>query len=150
MTEAQVRDLAEELFGEHLTDTCPYTGVAWKFDISNHKTAIGQCNYVKGTIFYSRHWLHLSYSEILEVVLHEIAHALTPGEGHNRKWKAMAVKVGATPKRCQPVHQDNCAAPYNWLFQCHKCNLQWRRYRNKFKRGARCAKCNGDIEIIKL
>ena len=39
--------------------------------------------------------------ESKDVVLHEIAHALTgPGHGHDWAWKQKCVLVGARPERC--------------------------------------------------
>jgi hypothetical protein len=41
--------------------------------------------------------------EVMDTILHEIAHALTPG-GHTKAWKATAAAIGATPKRCSEFH----------------------------------------------
>lgn len=38
-----------------------------------------------------------SESEIIDTILHEIAHAMTPGAGHNTYWRQMAESIGAKP-----------------------------------------------------
>src|SRR5690348_10686263 len=49
----------------------------------------------------SRHYaILLPADEIRDVILHEIAHALTPTNGHDAVWQAAARKVGAKPERC--------------------------------------------------
>tara|TARA_R100001244_G_scaffold72248_1_gene58393 strand:+ start:95 stop:592 length:498 start_codon:yes stop_codon:yes gene_type:complete len=62
----------------------------------------GQCRYHKQEISVSKKLANLnSIEESKDVVLHEIAHALTGiGHGHDAVWKRMCVKVGARPERC--------------------------------------------------
>ncbi len=48
------------------------------------------------------YWLAGAVAALLlfvSVLLHEIAHALTPRDGHGPKWRAMCVRVGARPTR---------------------------------------------------
>lgn len=52
-------------------------------------------------ITFSRHYAPLlGEGEIRDVILHEIAHALTPGHNHDNVWKATARRIGAKPERC--------------------------------------------------
>lgn len=52
-------------------------------------------------ITFSRHYAELiTIAEVHEVMLHEIAHALEPGDGHGDRWKARARKLGIDPNRC--------------------------------------------------
>ena len=62
----------------------------------------GLCRYHKQEISVSKKLANLnSIEESKDVVLHEIAHALTGiGHGHDAVWKRMCVKVGARPERC--------------------------------------------------
>jgi len=39
-----------------------------------------------------------SYRIMVNTILHEIAHALTPGHKHDQVWKAKAIEVGALPR----------------------------------------------------
>ena len=48
-----------------------------------------------------------SIEETKDVVLHEIAHALTGrGHGHDAVWKRMCIKVGARPERCYKSEEN--------------------------------------------
>lgn len=42
---------------------------------------------------------HMPEHEVRDVILHEIAHLMTPGHHHDRVWKAACRKIGANPKR---------------------------------------------------
>lgn len=72
------------------------------------------------SISLSKHYAQLlPADEIRETMLHEIAHALTPGHQHNHVWKAKAVEIGAKPERCgrpsaEPVKVVEA--------KCHHCN----------------------------
>jgi predicted SprT family Zn-dependent metalloprotease len=39
-------------------------------------------------------------AQVRNTVLHEIAHALTPGDGHGAKWKRACRELGISPDRC--------------------------------------------------
>lgn len=84
--------LAEDYIGQWLDGS-------WSFAWNNRKRAFGVCNYRKREIQLSRILTkQINEDEVLDTILHEIAHALTPGAGHGARWKAMARKLGATPK----------------------------------------------------
>ena len=72
----------------------------WNVAINNTKRTLGQCCHSIKTIKMSKaFFLHMEYEDILDTVLHEIAHALVgPGHGHGEVWKEMAVRLGATPR----------------------------------------------------
>ena len=62
----------------------------------------GQCRYRQREIGVTKVLANLNtIEESKDVVLHEIAHALTgPGHGHDWAWKQKCVLVGARPERC--------------------------------------------------
>ena len=62
----------------------------------------GQCRYRSKEIGITKKLANINtVEETKDVVLHEIAHALTgPGHGHDYVWKRMCRKVGARPERC--------------------------------------------------
>lgn len=73
----------------------------WKFELSNRKTFVGTCFYGRKVIAYSKYYLtDTEWDEIRNTLLHEIAHALTPGHGHDDVWKCKAIEIGARPERC--------------------------------------------------
>lgn len=75
----------------------------WKFvwDIRAVRR-YGQCRYDKKEIGVTKKLANInSIEESKDVVLHEIAHALTgPGHGHDATWKRLCRQVGARPERC--------------------------------------------------
>src|SRR4051794_12385578 len=74
----------------------------WDFAWNWRKRALGLCRYRERRIELSRWFVKANGEEMVrETVLHEIAHALA-GEkaGHGDRWKAMCVKVGCKPERC--------------------------------------------------
>ena len=66
------------------------------------KRRYGQCRYHKQEIGITKQLANInSIEETKDVVLHEIAHALTgTGHGHDALWRRMCIKVGARPERC--------------------------------------------------
>ena len=68
----------------------------------------GQCRYRQREIGVTKVLANLNtIEESKDVVLHEIAHALTgPGHGHDWAWKQKCVLVGARPERCYTSEQN--------------------------------------------
>lgn len=80
-----------------------YLDSSWTFRFSHAKRWHGQCNYTKKTISLS--YTHTSANDeevVLDTILHEIAHALTPGAGHGPIWKTIAKRIGCTAKVTAP------------------------------------------------
>lgn len=77
----------------------------WKFAWDNAKRRAGQCRYQTKTITLSQHYVALNVAErlddIIDTILHEIAHALAgPGTSHGPEWKAACGRIGARPEQC--------------------------------------------------
>lgn len=74
---------------------------SWRFEFSNTKRQIGVCEYRSKTIKLSQRWAEvLEDAEIKDVILHEIAHALTPHDPpHGKAWQAVCRRIGAKPER---------------------------------------------------
>ena len=63
------------------------------------KKTLGQFSNGRQQIKLSTYFIaNKSYRIIINTILHEIAHALTPGQGHNKLWKDKAEELGALPK----------------------------------------------------
>jgi predicted SprT family Zn-dependent metalloprotease len=62
--------------------------------------ALGSYHHQKKTISLQPNFVELNSDEaVTEVMLHEIAHALTPNHRHNKYWKAKAVEIGCKPDK---------------------------------------------------
>ncbi|MXZ81950.1 MAG: hypothetical protein F4Z15_11510 [Gammaproteobacteria bacterium] len=76
----------------------------WTVRFSTAQKKMGECRPRQRLILLSRHHcVNGSPDEVVDTILHEIAHALAgPGTGHGPAWKAIARRIGATPKSCAP------------------------------------------------
>ena len=74
----------------------------WKFGWLKSVNVGGRCCYSIKCIKLGKQYIGLfSEFEVIDVILHEIAHALVGSrQGHNGTWRAMCRKVGARPERC--------------------------------------------------
>ena len=85
-------------------------GIAdWKFVWDTRAVRrYGQCRYSKKEIGITKKLANINtIEETKDVVLHEIAHALTGrGHGHDAVWKRMCIKVCARPERCYKSEEN--------------------------------------------
>lgn len=86
--------LARELMSQH--------GLAgWSFAWDRARRRFGTCSVERRRITLSAYLTHLNdEAHVRDTILHEIAHALAPGDGHGARWKAACRRIGATPERC--------------------------------------------------
>ncbi len=66
----------------------------WNVRISNAKRQLGCCNYTKKTLSFSKYLSTTEDKTPINTILHEIAHALTPGAHHGWKWRQKALEIG--------------------------------------------------------
>ncbi|HEY5956080.1 MAG TPA: SprT-like domain-containing protein, partial [Polyangiaceae bacterium] len=86
--------LARHLMREHGLD-------GWRFDWDRSQRRYGCCHTGEKKITMSHHLvLHRTRQKVRNTILHEIAHALTPGHGHDRVWQAKARSIGCSGERC--------------------------------------------------
>ena len=72
----------------------------WEFKWNKRKQAVGTCKYGPQIIEMSKPWCLLnSMEEVRDTILHEIAHALTPGDHHGPKWRHQCRLLGCRPSR---------------------------------------------------
>lgn len=88
---------------------------------ATHAKRIGNVHMVEKITLSKHYAMLLPKEEIRDVILHEIAHALTPGHGHDHVWQAACLKVGAKPNRCA-TPSASPAAPIEG--RCPKCNVK--------------------------
>lgn len=113
----------------------------WSFRFSGEKRAFGRCDFGTQTIYLSKHYVLLNEEpQVRDAILHEIAHALAGHEaGHGPKWRRVAARLGAAPRRC--VSQDDVTAPPPaYLLECPNCGVRLSRYRRPSQPLA-CGRC---------
>jgi predicted SprT family Zn-dependent metalloprotease len=72
----------------------------WNFKINyRKKRSLGTC-YVSKKIITLSNWFifhkESTESDIIDTLLHEIAHAICPNDGHGKEWRKIALSMGCT------------------------------------------------------
>ena len=136
------RDLAQQLMRQHgLHD--------WHFRFDHARRRFGSCRCGAGTkmITLSRPLTFLNDEpQVRDTILHEIAHALTPGDGHGPRWKRKCVEIGANPQRT--YGDDEVVSPPRkpaWFeMGCDRCDW-WVDRRRRTRRKLVCKSCRGAV-----
>jgi len=102
----------------------------WTFGLSGARRRLDVCKYrakrIEVAEYYARHSPEAS---VLDTLRHEIAHALAgPAAKHGPKWKAIAVRLGATPRACE-TSQQVVVQPGDWQATCPGCQRTVHLYR---------------------
>ena len=114
----------------------------WTFRWNNRKNSFGLCNYTKKTIELSNYMVDCgeSVESMKRTVLHEIAHALTPGTGHGPEWKAQMRAFGLEPNRQR--EGNGAKITYKWYRVCPTCGSKEGYHRKPTsKKRISCAVC---------
>lgn len=102
--------------------------LGWKFKFDNAYSRLGICRYSRRVIGLSRPFILANEeSEVRDTILHEIAHALTPGADHGLAWRLKAQEIGARPERCASA--DVKQVPADWQGECQDCHIKINRQR---------------------
>lgn len=127
------RARAESLMREHGL-------VGWRLVFDGAKMRAGICRADRREIGLSRVLTQLhSEAEVLDTVLHEIAHALVgPKHGHDAEWQAKARAIGCTGQRCVPT--SSARAPAAWVGTCPSGHTTSRHRRPE--RVQSCRRCS--------
>jgi len=123
--------LARKLMNEHgLYD--------WAFQFDNAIVRFGLCQHSKRNISLSRKLTELNEeSEVRDVILHEIAHALVGFKaGHGPVWQRKALSIGCNASRTHGAKLPN----QKWTVTCPNCGKKSQRSR-KNKAPTACGKC---------
>lgn len=132
--------LARELMQKH--------GLAlWKFDFDRAARRFGSCSAGRKTITLSWKLTMLNgESQVRNTLLHEIAHALTPGDGHGPRWKRACIALGIKPERC--FTEKDVAIPARrasrYEIGCEHC-AWWHPRHRLSDRQMICKTCRGTI-----
>lgn len=112
------------------------------------RITIARCNrkseYFEFVIHYAT---HLTDTDFIELILHEIAHALTPGHGHDRVFRNMCYRIGGHPAATSNFQYAVKTAPsylqkkVNYIYKCPVCPSEMKTTK-KLKRTYSCAECS--------
>lgn len=138
-----IEDLAAWALDEHGLDR-----LGWRFAWDRAVRRAGCCKHTQRLITLSRPIFEIETNrdDVLDTILHEIAHALVgPEAGHSNTWKQTAVAVGARPERCHSLgtptlpitglcrcetpHHRVRMPPTNTTYRCRRCrsDITWTR-----------------------
>ena len=142
-------NLIKSLMAQHNV-TCP-------LEISHGKHTLGYCKLRRtGTVYevksiaISRHLIELNgEQEVRNTILHELAHSLTPGHGHDWVWKMKAKEIGCDGQRLAG-HEVKVVEVGHWKGICSLCNRVFYRHRGGYRIRQctyRCP-CGGKFQYI--
>ncbi len=133
-----IKALAERKIAEHLDLE------NWKFEFDSAKRRAGLCNYTEQTIQLSKYHVDIhSVDENMQVVLHEVAHAMAGSEaGHSKVWLATAKRIGYRAEKFTGKEIAQETAP--WIGVCPMGHKHY-RYRRP-KQMVSCALCTKNFD----
>jgi len=114
----------------------------WTFGFNKRKIHLGYCWYSMKKISLSLHFVtHNEAEQVREIILHEIAHALTNHDKghHGPLWAAECKRLGIPA-----TIQYSCVMPSGkWTASCKECGKGYtRHYKPTKRRTYYCAKCD--------
>lgn len=116
MNKEEIINFCKDLAREYIPVNTPSVEVNPRLYVTN-----GRANWVKNKIELSERLLNFASEEsILNCFLHELAHILTPREGHSHIWKKKFIELGGNGKRTNAYPN----VPYNeWVME----EGEWKR-----------------------
>ncbi len=114
------------------------TAQGWTGSLDNAERRFGVCRPASKEISISRTLSALnSEEEVLDTILHEIAHALATIEyrdncGHDERWKTICRRIGARPERCYDG-EEVTAPDAPWVLSHRKTGEVFCHYHRKPK-----------------
>lgn len=105
----QALRLAHNLMFEHLNQP------GWTIDFNKAYSRFGSCDYRRKTLYLNHlHACFGSEASLINTVMHEIAHALTPNADHGPAWQAQMRRFGLAPSVTGRFSLDECMALMEW------------------------------------
>lgn len=112
----------------------------WMFEWDKSVRRFGCCHRGEKKITLSEYLVRLNTEErVLHTIVHEIAHALTPGDHHGPKWKAKCRELGIKDTRCYSREDTNIVRG-SWVGICRTCGYQAHKFKKPRGRVA-CKSC---------
>jgi len=113
---------------------------------SRKKTTVATCwAYRKVFEMVEFYALNLNDEDFTQVALHEVAHALTPGHGHDSTFRRAANKIGAISRRditLTYLDPPQYLKPTkNFVYECPSCKKEY-RFGRMLKKQRSCGQCS--------
>lgn len=123
-------------------------GWTWKWN-SRLKTTSGTTDYKTKCISLAPIYVSkASDTDVQNTILHEIAHALTPGHKHDAVWKSKAKSIGCNGDRCHNV--DVRTKPIKFLLRCPTGCTSVPSLTNKRKKDYKCDLCKEILSCVSI
>lgn len=124
----------------------------WTFGYNRSKTSHGYCYYGKRMITLSKHLTLLNdEKEVMNTILHEIAHAILPSTFHHNKiWKSLFIYLGGDGNVLASKDAKELVGKY--VYYCVKCGAEYHLFRksNKLRSCSHCCKTFNRDYILQL
>ena len=123
----------------------------WDVMFDGAKSRFGCCWHSKQLITMSMPLIALNdEAEVLDTILHEIAHALVEGRhGHDKVWKQKAREIGCNGNRCYGHGVVQPTAKYSAV--CPNCAMVYQRHRRVGRwQGFYCSVCFRKGEKVRI
>lgn len=125
------------------------------------RSASGFVDMSNGDILKAAGWFldNNTEDEIMETLLHEIAHALTPGHGHDRVWKAKCIEIGGKgltyynqgDRNVVNPNKERTRSSKTYRVECQGCGYDFPFYTRKRKsNNLTHTGCGGKVECIEV
>jgi len=127
----EFRDMALALMAQHGLSN-------WTFQFDDARRRAGHCRYGSTTLSFSTGLMSIwTPAQQRDTVLHEIAHALNPGDYHGRAWQLTCIRIGADPTTTWG-HDGEEELPRKYVGTCPNGHHAYRDRRAQIS----CARCS--------
>lgn len=118
----------------------------WTFYFDTAVKRFGCCRQYRKNISLSRKLVEMNNIDVIKnTILHEIAHALTPGHNHNIIWERKAIELGCDGQRYYSSQKVKMPK-LKYTGTCINCDVTYQKSRIP-KRRLSCGKCRNHFDI---
>lgn len=133
---------------------CGYEDIrneGWTLTFNRRVRALGLCDYSKKEVQISTCFMATNtLEEMIDTIIHEIAHALCPGENHGKVWRETFISLGGDGQRTA-VNAQSAKADHKWEVVDTRTGTVVHKYFRKPKRNiSRCQLANDPSSYGKL